>query len=593
MNANCYKTIFSERLGALIAVGEHASCAAKAASGQAQLGREAARTPALTMMEGFVGVLRLTFASVALTCITLSATQAQSGSNLFSNLLPQGGSVNTGSVTIGTNGAQMTINQTTDKASIDWQSFNIGSGASVNITQPNTSSVLLNRVVGNDPSQILGKLSANGQVILINPNGIVFGKDGSITASAFTASTFGLTDADFMDGLYKYKRNGSTASVFNQGSIQTASGGFVALIGATVTNEGVIRSPQGDVMLVAAENVTLASPPPHTVSVRMSKRVRLELDPAAINTAVKNTESGVIVTEGGQVLLQAAALSTAVASVTHSGHIDTSAPQAGAVTVLADGGAIKVNGSITANSSGQTDGKANRGGDIIIGRDEASGALSKFTDVSAAKLESDKGFVETSGDVLSTTGTRVKASEWLLDPTNITIAASGATGTPYASNYTGATDSIILASDISANLTAGTSVTLATGAGGTSLGNIAVNESISKTGGSDATLTLQAHGNITVAASKTITSNTGKLNVVFNSDSDCANGGAIYLITGAGISSNGGNIQLRRAMPSLSVAASTAGSAAARTTPSRPKPSRAAVRRVLSAESSPISAPHA
>ncbi|MGV0985189.1 MAG: YDG domain-containing protein [Limnohabitans sp.] len=542
MNANCYKTIFSERLGTLVAVGEHATAASKTANGQACPGSRAPQAMVKALLDAFVGVLRITFASVAMVCLTLGTTQAQSGSNLFSSTLPQGGSINTGSATIGTQGAQMTISQTTDKASINWQSFNIGSGASVNITQPSASSVLLNRVVGNDPSQILGKLSANGQVILINPNGIVFGKDGSVTASAFTASTFGLSDADFMDGLYKYKRNGSTASVVNQGKIETTANGFVALMGATVTNEGIIHAPQGDVLLVAAENVTLPAPA-RTVSVPMSKRVRLELDPAAINTAVKNTESGVIVTEGGQVLLQAAALSTAVASVTHSGRIDTSATQAGAVTVLADGGAIKVNGSITANSSGQTDGKANLGGDIVIGRDEETGALAKFTDVSGAKLESDKGFVETSGDVVSTSGTRVKAGEWLLDPNNITIAAGTATGTNY-SNYTSSADSTIFASDISANLSAGTSVTLATGAGGTSNGDIAVNENISKTGGADATLKLLAHGNVTVAANKTISSNTAKLNVVFNSDSDATSGGGMIFNSGSGITSNGGNITL-------------------------------------------------
>ena len=551
MNSNCYKTIFSERLGALVAVGEHANGTGKPASGHTQPGSPASSAMALAVMEGFVGVLRLTFVSVALVCMSWVTAQAQSGSGLPSTALPLGGSVNAGLATIGTKGAQMTINQSTDKASINWQSFNIGTGACVNITQPSNSSVLLNRVVGNDPSQILGKLTANGQVILINPNGIVFGKDGSVTASTFTASTFGLNDADFMDGFYKYNRNGSNAAVVNQGTIKTSAGGFVALIGATVSNEGTIHAPQGDVMLVAAETVTLpassvnnGTSSNNTVSVRMSKRVRLELDPAAINTAVKNTENGVIVTEGGQVLLQAAALSKAVASVTNSGSIDTSAPQAGAVAVLAEGGVIKVNGSITANSSGRTDGTANRGGNIIIGRDEETGALAKFTDVSGAKLESVKGFVETSGDLLSTTGTRVKAGEWLLDPYNITIAGSGASGTAYASSYTSGADSTILASDISANLTAGTSVTLATGAGGTSAGNIAVNESISKTGGGDATLTLQAHGNITVAANKTITSNTGKLNVVFNSDSDGVSGGGIVFGTGSGMTSNGGNITL-------------------------------------------------
>jgi hypothetical protein len=214
------------------------------------------------------------------------------------------------------------------------------------------------------------------------------------------------------------------------------------------------------------------------------------------------------------------------------------------VTVLAESGVIKVNGSITANSSGDTDGAANRGGDIIIGRDQETAALAKATDVSDAKLESVKGFVETSGDFLKTDQVSVKAREWLLDPTNITIAADSTptSGTAYTNNFTAAADSVILASDIAGSLNNGTSVTIATSAAGASAGNIAVNESIAKTSGGDAALTLQAHGNINVAANKTITSTTGKLNVVFNSDSDATNGGGIVLNAGSGITSNGGNI---------------------------------------------------
>ncbi|PUE35704.1 YDG domain-containing protein [Limnohabitans sp. Jir72] len=516
MNTNCYKTIFSERLGALVAVGEHATATSKTASGQACHGHVAPQAVVNTVFEGFVGILRLIFASGALVCIALGTTQAKAGGNLFSTVLPQGGIVSTGSATIGNNGAQMTINQSTDKASINWQSFSIGSDAAVNITQPSASSVLLNRVIGNDPSQILGKLSANGQVILLNPNGIVFGKDGSVTASAFTASTFGLSDADFKAGLYKYKRNGSSASVVNQGTIETAAGGFVALIGATVTNEGIIHAPQGDVMLVAAENATLPAPP-STVSVPLSKRVRLELDPAAINTAVNNTESGVIVTEGGQVLLQAAALSTAVASVTHSGHIDTSAPQAGAVTVLADGGVIKVDGSITANSSGHTDGQANRGGDIVIGRDEQTGALAKATDVSGAKLESQRGFVETSGNHLVTREVSVKAAEWLLDPSDITISSaadSNVTGTSPADttpNGATGTSSVVSVNTIQTAINAGTSVTIkttndsnTTGAGNITLANALL---FNNQGATDASLNLVADNGITQNAGASITTN--------------------------------------------------------------------------------------
>lgn len=517
MNLNCYKIVFSKRLGMLVAVGEHTSSTGKAASGQGCRGS--------VVVDGFVGALRFTFASVALACLSLGNTQAQS-SPIISTALPQGASVSTGSATISTQGAAMAITQSTDKASINWQSFNIGSAASVNIAQPRANSVLLNRVVGNDPSQILGQLKANGQVILLNPNGVLFGKDGSVTASSFTASTFALSDADFMAGYYKYNRNGSTAAVVNQGKIETSAGGFVALIGATVTNEGTIRAPQGDVVMAAAESVTLPEElvkpqpvtTPNSVSVRMSKRVRLELDPAAINTAVNNTESGVIVTEGGQVLLQAAALSTAVASVTHSGRIDTSAPQAGAVTVLADNGIIKVDGSITANSSGtDNQGQTRKGGDIIIGRDIDTGVLANTTDVTGAALESKGGFVETSGEYLGSSGIKVKAAEWLLDPNNIEINLTNVAVT--------AGNSVVLAGDIASALTAGTTVTIATGTGAgstssatgvsqstsgtgnTSAGTIAVNSAITSnyTGASNPVLTLSAASNITVGAAITAT----------------------------------------------------------------------------------------
>jgi filamentous hemagglutinin family protein len=498
MNANCYKIVFSKRLGALVAVGEHATSAGKQASGQGT---------------------RHTLAAVAFACLTVGGVQGQP--TLSASALPTSGQVSTGKVTMSTQGANMAISQTSDKASVNWDSFNIGSAAAVNVTQPSANAVLLNRVTGNDPSQIFGKLSANGQVILLNPNGIVFGQSGSVTASAFTASTFGLSDDDFMAGYYKYTRNGSTAAVVNQGTIETASGGYVALIGASVTNEGKIIAPQGEVVLAAAESITLpealvkpqAPATPNTISVRMSKRVRLELDPATVNTAVNNTSSGVIVTEGGQVLLQAAAISTAVASVTHSGQIDTSAPQAGAVTLLADHGNIKVDGSIKANSnSNDAPSQTRKGGDIIIGRDEETGALAKVSDVSGAQLQSTNGFIETSGEWLATTGTKVQAKEWLLDPNNIEINSVNTALT--------AGNSVVLTGDIQNALALGTSVSISTGigagsvssstgvtqatagTGNSSTGTITVNNTItsSYTGANAPLLTLTAASNIAVNA---------------------------------------------------------------------------------------------
>ena len=485
LNKRAHRIIFSRRHGHYVAVAECA-CAQGKTAGQTTIaggqgtGLGGFLAPFFTpLFLPFVGVLLSGAGLVGAAwsqALPAQPLPVQPLPVLASNALPQGTSTAQGAIAISqsssANAASMSINQTTSKAVINWQSFDIGSNAKVNVIQPNAQAVLLNRVVGaTTPSQILGQLSANGQVVVINPSGVVVGKDGSVSASSFTASTLGITDANFMAGNGQYERNGSTAGVVNLGSIKT-TGGYVALLGASVSNEGKIQTQGGTAYMAAAERIT--------IPVSGSGRIKLELAPASINTTVTNSQSGTLVTEGGQVYMQAAALNNAVASIFQNGTIDSSGVQGGAVHLLTDGGTIKVSGSITANSANSTNsantnsnssGVGSKGGDIIIGRDAETGLLAQSTDVSGAQLESNKGFVETSGDVLKVDGISVKAGEWLLDPYNITIAASTPSGTAYASSYTSAADSVILASDISANLTAGTSVTLATGAGGASLGN--------------------------------------------------------------------------------------------------------------------------
>jgi hypothetical protein len=223
-----------------------------------------------------------------------------------------------------------------------------------------------------------------------------------------------------------------------------------------------------------------------TVPIGRTGKIKLELSPASINASVANQKGGVIVAEGGQVYMQAAALSQAVASVLHSGHIDTSGAQAGAVHVLADGGQIKVDGSITANSSGSdTLGKALKGGDIYIGRDEETGVLAKSTDVSGAKLESVGALIETSGLDLKFNGVSVLAKDWLLDPEDVIIdAASAATiGTNLGTT------------NVTIQTTAG-----ALGATGAGTGNISINSAITKAAaaGADTTLTFLADNGITL-----------------------------------------------------------------------------------------------
>jgi filamentous hemagglutinin family protein len=541
MNALCYKIVFSKRLGTLVAVGEHTVGQGKPASGSG------VRNVFNGAVSSFIGALNTVFAAIALTFLTASFTASVSqAAGPAANALPSGASVNSGSVAISStsssNAATMTITQSSDKASVNWNSFNIGSAAHVNVQQNSASSVLLNRVAGNDPSQIFGKLSANGQVILINPNGIVFGSGGSVTASAFTASTFGLSEQDFANNKYKFTRSGSAAGVtVKEGATlnATAPGGYIALIGASVDNQGRISTQQGAVVLAAGESVTLPASLTNNISVPLSGKVRLELLPSTINAMVAN--SGTITTEGGQVLMQAAALSDAVASITHTGTIDTTGAQGGAVTVLADGGVIKATGSITANSSGNDEhGKQRKGGDIIIGRDEETGVLAHATDVSGAKLESKGGFVETSGDYLKTDGISVKAKDWLLDPTDINIVAAGTltpdivpsnvggiSGTTTFQETAGINTSEVLTSTIKSAIDNGTNVTISTansapGANGSGNINIVDKLDFANNSGQDAKLTLLAKNGITQNVGATIKqtagSNNNKVDVVMTSE---------------------------------------------------------------------------
>ena len=403
----------------MVAVGENASSISHAGSRDA---RTSVIQTTLESVKYFSKITTFALASMLMLGATVNSLAAPA-----STALPTGASVAQGQVSISQTANTLTVNQTSNQAIVNWNSFDIGSSAKVNIVQPSANSIQLDRVTGNNASQIFGQLTSNGQVILVNPNGIVFGKDGSVSASSFTASTLGITDADFMSGNYNYSRNGATGQLINHGTIQTANGGYVALLGAKVTNSGKIIVPEGTAYLGAGETIT--------VPISTSGKIKLELTPAAINTAVINTAKGTIVAEGGQVYLQAAALNdaaaTAVSTVKNAGSIDVSGAQSGNVALLSDHGTIKVSGSITANSTDAN----NNGGNIVIGRDADTGILSATTDVSNATLTAKAGFVETSGHYLASNGIKVSAYEWLLDPASVLISSN--TSSPaYAYNVT-------------------------------------------------------------------------------------------------------------------------------------------------------------
>src|SRR5206468_2250714 len=165
----------------------------------------------------------------------------------------QGGTVASGQARIGTpSGNALTINQSSSKAIVDWNSFSLGTNATVTFVQPNSLAAILNRVTGATSSSIAGQINANGQVFLVNPNGIAITPTGSVqVGGGFVASTLDIGNADFNAGNLNFTGKGASAAVSNAGNISGAPGSFVGLIGGSVSNSGTISVPLGRVGLGA------------------------------------------------------------------------------------------------------------------------------------------------------------------------------------------------------------------------------------------------------------------------------------------------------------------------------------------------------
>ena len=141
--------------------------------------------------------------------------------------LPQNGAVVSGTGSITTSGNNMQVTQNSQNMIVNWQSFNIGKDAGVNFAQPNSQSAALNRVMSADPSYIMGSLTSNGRVFLVNPSGVMFGNGAQVNVGGLVASTLDISNSNFMSGNYVFEKNGSAGSISNLGTIN-ANGGFVA-----------------------------------------------------------------------------------------------------------------------------------------------------------------------------------------------------------------------------------------------------------------------------------------------------------------------------------------------------------------------------
>lgn len=171
---------------------------------------------------------------------------------------PQDPTVAAGQAQVAVNGNLTSISQQSQRAVIDWRSFNVGAGEAVDFRQPSASAVTLNRVLGNDLSAIYGRITANGTVFVVNPNGVLFGQGAQVNVGGLVATTANISNAHFMAGTDRFDQPGSaTATVENQGVIRVADNGIAALVGRRVSNSGFIIARLGRVALAGGDAFVL------------------------------------------------------------------------------------------------------------------------------------------------------------------------------------------------------------------------------------------------------------------------------------------------------------------------------------------------
>jgi filamentous hemagglutinin family protein len=232
--------------------------------------------------------------------------------------LPSEGTVVGGHATIQSTAKTLTVQQASDKAILNWKSFSVAADEAMHFVQPSVNAVALNRVVGIDPSVILGQLQSNGRIFLLNPNGILFGAGAQINVGGLLATTLQIRDEDFMAGRYLFSQDPlkELRSVVNQGTIQVSDQGYAVLIAPGVSNEGYIFANLGKVVLGSGHKLTMDLVGDGLLNYALSGKVLEQvrgLDGKPLTSAVAN--SGTIQADGGHVILQAQAAGEIFSSV--------------------------------------------------------------------------------------------------------------------------------------------------------------------------------------------------------------------------------------------------------------------------------------
>jgi filamentous hemagglutinin family protein len=359
----------------------------------------------------------------------------------------------------------------TPGAIINWQSFNVQAGEVTRFIQQNADSAVLNRVLGQDPTKILGALQSNGKVFLINPNGILFGQGARVDVNGLVASTLNISDADFQAGRKRFQAGAVAGTVRNEGTIATPSGGQVFLIAPHVENTGIVTAPNGDVILAAGHSVQLVDSNDPDLRVELSAPAgqavnlgqviaqggRIGIYGALVNQrGVVNADSAVLGANGRVVLKASRAVALDAGSVTRAtgsagadggsvqvlgeqvdiaagARVDASGRNGGTVLVGGDwqGGGGVMRAQTTSVAKGaviRADGTAGNGGKVVLWSDGATtahGSVSARGSVAGGKVETSGHALDVDGIAVDASGSKGNNGTWLLDPYDIEVVAGG------------------------------------------------------------------------------------------------------------------------------------------------------------------------
>jgi filamentous hemagglutinin family protein len=380
---------------------------------------------------------------------------------------PRGGNVVAGSASIASAGSKLTVTQTSNRAVINWDSFSIASGEKTKFILPSSTAAVLNVVTGTELSSLLGHLWSNGQVYLLNPNGIVIGPNGRVNTAGFIASTLNASPDQFMQGGPLTLQGNSTASVVVLGSVK-ANNGDVLLVAAQVDNQGKLTAPNGEAILAAGSqvlyvpgdyaNIAVAAPAPASgaavsnTGMIAAAKVQLAAAGTPYQLAVNNggqISATSVGSAGGHVVLQGGdgdivnsgaiaatnganggtvALTGGRVALTSGAAIDVSAPAGGGTVTVAASNAISVAQGASINASATRQGN---GGSVSIKAAKATQFAGSIT-ATGGPQGGNGGQAEISGAGLLYAGsvlltaTSGTTGSVVFDPDEITIVSGSA-----------------------------------------------------------------------------------------------------------------------------------------------------------------------